>query len=297
MSASMRNGPAAGDPEFRGIDPDALGHLLKQMNAANRAIIGWLDAHPPPAGVPATGHQRAQEVSVWVAEQLGMLNRRYNYAITHPDTGGGIRTGPAVPPRPAIPGTGGQGGGSGLGDGVAPPRSPRTTPKGAGDDLGTFPNRQDAQKAARADAFVINRALKEGRPIPDEVWRRLGQHADDPDYTEELYDRLGPAGIADLIRRAAGDEARLRAISESLGTASFHLPMNAAWLKALLAEADRDGTRDITVRVLLDADMSRRTDDALARLGLLPGGAAPQAPGGPARTPAPVQPGADRPAL
>jgi hypothetical protein len=194
-----------------------------------------------------------------------------------------------------VPRAGGQGGGSGAGGTVEPPRRPHTTPKGAGDDLGAFPNRQDAQKAARSDALIINRSLKEGKPIPDEVWRHLRQHADDPDYTEELYDRLGPAGVADLIRRAAGDEARLSAISRSLGTASFHLPMNTAWLKALLAEADRNGTRDVTVQVLRDADMSRRTDDALARLGLLPGGA-PQDPGEPVRTPAPVTPGTDRPA-
>jgi|GEM_PF-2525980 len=262
MSASMRGGPAARDPQFRGIDPDALGHLLKQMTAANRAIIGWLEAHPPPPGVPVSGHLRAQEVSVWVGEQLGMLHRRYNYAITHPDPAGGPRPVPAAPFAPGVPRANGGGGTA-----EPPRRSP--TPRGAGDDIGLFPDRPSAQKAARADALAIERAIKGGGPIPQEVWRRLEQAADDPDYTEELYDRLGPAGVAELIKRAAGDEERLQALSRSLGTASFHLPMNTAWLKALLAEADRLGVRDIAVHVLSQAHFSPRTDAALDRLDLL----------------------------
>ncbi|REE99571.1 hypothetical protein [Thermomonospora umbrina] len=268
MSSSMRTGPAAADPEFRGIDPDALGHLLKQMSAADRAIQAWLTAHPPPPGVPTAGHRRAQEVSVWVMEQLSMLNRRYNYAITHPDPAGGVNTGPGARTGPSAPRSGGPGD-----SGWRPPRG--TTPKGAGPDTGNFRNRKDAQRAARLDAFLIKRSLEDGKPIPGDVWQRLKENADDPDYTEELYDRLGPAGVADLIKRAAGDEARLKAIAESLGVASHHLGMNTAWLKALLAEADRDGTRDLVLRVLRDAEMSPRTDDALRRLGLPPAAPVP----------------------
>lgn len=272
MSGSMRTGPAAHDPEFRGIDPAALGHLLKQMNSANRAIQGWLNAHPPPPGVPATGYQRAQDVSVWVTEQLSMLTRRYNYAITHPDPGGGPSTPAPMPSRPKTPRTGGQGTGGGVGS-VAPPKrppkTPRTTPKGAG-DIGHFPDRRTAEKAARADAIAVNRALKEHKPIPPDVWKRLKANADDPDYTETLIDRLGPGGIADLIKRAAGNEARLHVIQKALGTASHHLNMNAAWIKALLAEADLNGTRAVTIDLLLHADMSARTRAALAKLGLLP---------------------------
>ncbi|HEX2314758.1 MAG TPA: hypothetical protein VHJ17_13535 [Thermomonospora sp.] len=278
MSSSMRTGPAAADPQFRGIDPAALGHLLKQMSAADRAIQAWLAAHPPPPGVSAAGHRRAQEVSVWVTEQLSMLTRRYNFAITHPDPGGGVRPGPGAPPLPSTPPSGGHGGPGGPRWSPPrpspPPRQPRgLTPKGAGPDTGVFTTRRDAQRAARLDAQVVRRNLDAGRELPDDVWRRLAANAHDPDYTEELYDRLGPAGVADLIAAAAGNADRLGALADSLGTASFHLGMNAAWIRAVLAEADRDGTRDVVLRVLLDADMSPRTDGALARLGLLPGAA------------------------
>jgi hypothetical protein len=269
MSGSMRTGPAAGDPEFRGIDPVALGHVLKQMNAADRAIQGWLNAHPPPPGVSTQGYHRAQEVSVWVTEQLSMLTRRYNYAITHPDSGGGITPAPAPPQRPRTPSVPPARGGE-EGITVAPPPRRPTTPKGAGGELGNFPTRKAAEKAARADALAVGRAIKEGRPIPGDFWQRLKANADDPDYTETLYDRLGPAGTADLIKRAGGDEAKLKAIRESLGTASHHHTMNVAWIKAVLAEAERDGTTAVAISVLTQADMSQRTQDALAKLGLLP---------------------------
>lgn len=268
-SGSMRTGPAARDPEFRGIDPAALGHLLKQMNAANRAIQGWLNAHPPPPGVPAGGYQRAQDVSVWVSGQLSMLTRRHNYAITHPDTGGGPAAPAPLPAHPKVPRTGGTGGGGKV-KVTPPPKSPHTTPKGAGYELGNFPDRKAAEKAARSDAIAVSRAVKDGKPIPADVWKRLKANADDPDYTETLVEKLGPAGTADLINRAAGDQARLKVIRETIGTASHHTNMNTAWLKALLAEADHDGTRAATIDLLIHADMSRRTKDALAKLGLLP---------------------------
>ncbi|WP_157995979.1 hypothetical protein [Thermomonospora amylolytica] len=271
--SSMRTGPAAGDPQFRGIDPAALGHLIRQMHDADRAITGWLAAHPPPAGVSAEGHRRAQEVSVWVAEQLSMLHRRHNYAITHPDPAGGVRPGPAAPSRPPVPRAGGGAGGT---EGPRPvgvpgtPRTPPLTPNGAGPDLGAFPDQRAAQKAARTDALAVTRADRDGGPFPDEVWRRLRQNAGDPDYTAELYERLGPAGVAALIRQAGDDETRLEALSGSLGTASFHLGMNTVWLRTLLTESQRLGVRDTAEAVLLRADMSRRTDEALARLGVRP---------------------------
>lgn len=270
MSGSMRSGPAAGDPQFRGIDPAALGHLVKQMNAAGRAIQGWLNAHPPPPGVSTAGYHRAQEVDVWVTEQISMLTRRYNYAITHPDPAGGVTPTPAPPRRPRTPVSPSPGGGGGVRP-VTPPRrkQPPTTPKGAG-PIGNFPTRKAAEKAARADALIINRAIKQGEPIPDEVWKRLKANADDPDYTETLIERLGPAGVADLLKRAAGNEARLDVIQEAIAVASHHANLNVAWIKALLAEAERNGTRAVTVQVLIQADMSRRTREALAKLGLLP---------------------------
>lgn len=282
MSGSMR-AAAAADPGFRGIDPAALGQLVKQLNAADRAIQGWLNAHPPPPGVAAEGYHRAQDAGVWVSEQISMLTRRYNYAITHPDPVGGVTPAPAPPPRRAVPPAPAPGGGgAGVRPGRPPVRTPPpATPRGAG-PIGHYPDRRAAQRAARSDALVIGRAVEHREPIPDEVWKRLKANADDPDYTETLYERLGPAGTADLIRRAAGNDARLKVIQDSIGVASHHADLDAAWIRALLAEADRDGTRAAAVQVLTHAGVSRRTQAALVRLGLLPAGpTAPAAPRGP----------------
>uniref|UniRef100_UPI001A954B5E hypothetical protein n=1 Tax=Actinomadura roseirufa TaxID=2094049 RepID=UPI001A954B5E len=98
MTAQMRTGPAARDPGFRGIDPPALNQVIKQLQDAQRAITAWLDGHRPPPGVPAGGYRQADQVAQWAADQLGMLTRRYNFAITHPDGGGGVQATPAPAP-------------------------------------------------------------------------------------------------------------------------------------------------------------------------------------------------------
>ncbi|WP_396453803.1 hypothetical protein [Actinomadura sp.] len=273
MTAQMRTGPAARDPEFRGIDPPALDRVIRQLQDAQNAIRGWLDAHRPPPGVPAAGYRQADQVAQWAADQLGMLSRRYNYAITHPSPGGGVdappppapapppgdpRTDPVGTPRPAQP----------------PPRRtapggtpPGPTPRGAG-DIGDFPTRQAAAKAAKTDALAVVAAVQDGGPVPDAVWKHLRANADDPDYTEKLYERLGPAAAADLLKAAGGDEARLKAVRESLGTASHHVVMDAKWLRAFLAEADRAGVRPAAVRAVTGAGMSERTRAAAGGLGL-----------------------------
>ncbi|MEU9018872.1 hypothetical protein [Actinomadura sp. NPDC048394] len=287
MTAQMRTGPAARDPEFRGIDPPALDQVIKQLRDAQAAIAGWLNGHRPPAGVPAAGYRDADQVAHWVSGQLGMLARRYNFAITHPDPGGGVDAPPAPKPAPAPKRTGGAPGGTPRP--VRPPsrtspvRTVAPTPRGAG-DLGGYPDRPAAQKAARADALAVAAAVQGGKPVPDAVWKRLKADAGDPDYTETLYARLGPAGAADLVRAAHGDAARLKAVRESLGTSSHHLTMDVKWLRAYLAEADRAGVRPAAVQVVTEANMSARTREALVKLHLdarmhaegAPTGASPQ---------------------
>ncbi|MBC6461255.1 hypothetical protein HKK72_25750, partial [Actinomadura sp. HBU206391] len=306
------------DPNFRGIDPDALGELIKQVQAASAAITGWLNAHRPPPGVPTGGYRQAQQAEQWAAQQIGMLARRRNYAITHPDRGGGVQP-PASPPRrhgghgprghgadehgagkhgagarPHVrtgPGHRIDDAGHGTGAGGAPehggtggPPWHRTTPSGAGEDLGSYPDRQAAAKAARADAAAFERAAGGHGPVPADVWLRLGADADDPDYTEAFYARLGPAGTAELIAVAGRDDDdgadRVKAIEESLGTADRHLFMTERWLREVLAAADRTGHRAEVAGILDAADLSGRTDQALARLG--PQDAPP--PDGPAGT-------------
>ncbi|MFB4315704.1 hypothetical protein [Actinomadura sp. 21ATH] len=278
MTGQMRTGPAARDADFRGIDPPALNHLIRQMQDADNAIRGWLNGHRPPPGVPATGYREAQRVAEWTAGQLGMLTRRYNYAITHPDRGGGVEA-PAVPVLPGTPGTPGNRspGDASPGNGspspgpkpVEAPARPRpVTPVGAGGDLGNFPTRQDAAKAARTDALAVAAAVQDRDPVPKAVWERLRANAGDPDYTEKLYERLGPAAAADLLKAAGGDEARLAAVRESLGTASHHAAMDVRWLRAFLAQADHAEIRPVAVQVLAGAPLSERTREALNRLGL-----------------------------
>ncbi|MBW8480907.1 hypothetical protein [Actinomadura parmotrematis] len=280
MSAEMRTGPAARDAQFRGIDPDALHALVKQVTDAGTAIRGWLSAHRPPPGVPETGYRRADEVAGWTIEQLGMLSRRYNYAITHPDRGGGVTPPPASP----APGSGADQNSGGTGGTGAPkasaPRVPRRTapeptPRGAG-DIGNFPTQRAAAKAARTDALAVQAAVGDRKAVPADVWKHLAANSDDPDYTTALYERLGPAGVADLLAAAHGDEAKLKAVREALGVASHHATMDVKWLRTFLDEADRAGVRPVAVQVVTGAEVSARTREAIARLDLRAG--APAAP-------------------
>lgn len=277
MTAQMRTGPAARDPEFRGIDPPALNQVIRQLQDAQDTIRGWLNAHRPPPGVSAAGHRQADQVAQWVAGQLGMLSRRYNYAVTHPSPAGGVDAPPPPAPAPRPGGTAPAP--AGTPRPVKPPLkpaprnappskfTPEPTPRGAG-GIGNFPTRQAAAKAARTDALTAAAAVQDGGPVPDSVWRHLKANAGDPDYTEELYERLGPAGAADLLKAAGGDEARLEAVRKSLGVSSHHLPMDVKWLRAFLAEADRAGVRPAAVQVLTGAAMSERTRAAAAELDL-----------------------------
>jgi hypothetical protein len=73
-----------------------------------------------------------------------------------------------------------------------------------------------------------------------------------------------------LLKAAGGDQARVGAVRESLGTASHHLTMDVRWLRAFLAEADRAGVHPVAVQVLTGADMSRRTREAVGKLDLRP---------------------------
>jgi hypothetical protein len=275
MAAQMRTGPAARDPEFRGIDPPALNQVIRQLQDAQNAIQGWLNGHRPPPGVSAAGYRQADEVARWAAEQLGMLTRRYNFAVTHPSPGGGVGVPPAPAPAPSPRRTGGAPVGTPRPVTAPPHRTPppkavpQPTPHGAG-DIGHFPDRPAAARAARADALAVTTSAEDGRPVPDSVWRHLKADAGDPDYTEMLYERLGPAGAAELLKAAQGDRARLAAVQRSLGMAGHNLPMDVKWLRAFLAEADRAGIRPVAVQVLLGADMGARTREAVARLDLHP---------------------------
>jgi hypothetical protein len=275
---TMRAGPAPRDPDFRGIDTDALGHLIKQVKDATTAIKRWLNEHPLPPDVPRTGVRMATEVDLWASSQLGMLIRRRNYALTHPDR---VHEMPKTgSPPPGLGSRGGKGSGKGAGKGsgkgsgrgggrVVPSRGGRpprhTTPSGAGPHLGNFPTQQAAAKAAAADVLAIKKAEAQHSAPSDAVWRRLRDNADDPDYTAAFYTRLGPAGTAALIAAAHGDRPRLDVISESFGTGSHQAPIDEKWLRALLAGAGPAQHAEV-VQVLRTADLSDKAEAALHRL-------------------------------
>jgi hypothetical protein len=235
----------ARDKDFVGVDIDAMARLIHQMGGAASAISAWLRTNGAlPPSVPRTGLRQASAVHQWVGGQSGMLTRRRNYAITHLSQGGH-----SMPQVSA----------GGLG------KSPhRTTKAGAGREVGNFPDVHAATRAGAADGSAFEKNAKNEKNI----WRHLAANADDPDYAHGLYDRLGPAGTARLIKAAVGDKEHLTAVETSLGVASHHMTMNEKWLRAMLDEALREGVRDDAVRVLEHAGLGHRAKVALGHLGL-----------------------------
>jgi hypothetical protein len=262
---------AARDKDFVGVDIDAMARLIKQMSGASGAISAWLRTNGAlPPSVPRTGLRQAQAVHTWTDGQPGMLTRRRNYAITHLS-----HAGHSLPHVSA----GGLGG-----------FRRRTTAAGAGPHVGDFADVDAATKAGAADASAIRTSAAAHDPMPADVWKRLAASADDPDYTHGMYDRLGPAGTAGLIKAAVADPAHLTAVRTSLGVACHHLTMNENWLRAMLDEAQRLGVRDDAVHVLAQAGLAHRTRVALGHLGLVEM-VATRASG----TPPPERAGADTP--
>lgn len=240
---------AARDKDFVGIDTAAIARLVEQMTSASNAITAWLRTNAAlPPSVARTGLRQAAAVESWARAQPGMLSRRHAYAIAH------LSKGAADMPRVSAGHLGGHPG--------------RTTAAGAGHTVGHFPTAHAATGAGAADAAAIQAVLREHRPVPASVWKRLAANAGDPDYAKGLYARLGPAGAAGLIGAALGHEARLAAVRGSLGIASHHLRMDEKWLRALLDEATRKGVHDDVVRVLEHAGLDRRAKVALGHIGL-----------------------------
>jgi hypothetical protein len=241
---------AARDKDFVGVDIVAMAQLTRQMGGASSAISAWLRVNATlPPGVSRAGLHQASAVRAWVGGQSGMLTRRRDYAVAHLSEGG--------PDMPRVSA-------GGLG------HSPRrTTPAGAGPHVGNFPDAHAAARAAAADATKIRKAADGHHAVPAEVWKHLAANADDPDYARALYDRLGPAGTAGLIRSALADEDHLAAVRASLGLASHHLTINEKWLREMLDAALRDGVRDDAVHLLSQAGLGHRAKVALGHLGLM----------------------------
>ncbi|ROO83885.1 hypothetical protein EDD29_1394 [Actinocorallia herbida] len=133
---------ASRDPNFRGADAAALSQLIRQMERAADDIGTWLSAHPPPAGVAADGYRDARVVQQWVADQLGMLNRRRaaaSAALDDPDIPVG------TPPGTDSADSPGSGNGPGTDDDPVPsPDVPADTDAEGGTGSGTDDDDLDA---------------------------------------------------------------------------------------------------------------------------------------------------------
>lgn len=204
MTAQMRTGPAARDPSFRGIDPPALNQVIRQLQDAESAIRGWLNGHRPPPGVsamrlpagrrgrpvggrparhadpplqlrrhaPRQGRRRPGAHAPVPGSRPGTVRRRRNRRRPR----GGrlarvrVRFGRRVRwvRRPRF-GRRDVHAGHPAED-RAVPRQP--TPNGAG-DLGAFPDRRAAAKAAKADALAVAAAAGGGVRVPGSVWTHL----------------------------------------------------------------------------------------------------------------------------
>lgn len=253
----MREGPASRDSQFRGIDTDALGHLIQQMTNASDRINGWLSSHRPPPGVSAAGYRQAATVELWAADQLSMLTRRRNYALTHRDQPTVVAPAPPVKTNPT------------------PEQTPKPAPKpklpedkpthlvitGSG-KIGDFPNSKAAEKAAASDALAIKTAQQNGQPVPKDVWKQIAAHSHDPEYTAALYERLGPEGVAQLIKAAGANKVEIKSIIESVTAADHLLHMDDKWIAALLAEADRLHNREHVVQILNATPLAPRLPEA-----------------------------------
>lgn len=261
------------DPNFRGIDTDALGQLVKQTTDAANAIQSWLGSHPAPPGVSASGYTAAADVGRWVGNQLGMLTRRRNFALSHPDQGGNL---PTTPPPRKLGKTNGSGTpagtpGSTPGSGQSPakPRR-RIVPAGAGPHLGSYPTTSAAVKAATGDVAAIKKALHDHTLIPASVWQHLRADAKDPDYTRALVEGLGPAGVAGLINAAGNSQTELHEISAALGTASRQMTVTRGWVSSLLTHSAALHDRPTAVKVLTGAPWSVKAKATVGKI-LSPG--------------------------
>ncbi|GAB3668852.1 hypothetical protein GCM10027589_35660 [Actinocorallia lasiicapitis] len=243
------------DANFRGIDTDALAHLIQQMRTASASIEQWLSAHPAPPGVSGTGYRQAVAAQRWIEDQIGMLTRRRIYALTHQDNPDIVAAAPPVKSKPvptfkeaSIPP-------SELG--IPAESDLNVNEQGQFQDVGT------ATSTGSADATAIRRAVEAKEPIPNEVWQRIQAHAKDPNYAAALYARLGPEGTARLIDAAQGDKARLEALITSLTIADNKVRFDNAWLASVLAEADRLGAGSTAREIFSATPLAPRIDDSI----------------------------------
>ncbi|MEV8567867.1 hypothetical protein AB0436_20205 [Streptomyces sp. NPDC051322] len=159
--------PDDGGGDFRGINPDRLGDLIKVINtnsgdgasAAQSRINSW-SSHAHRLQMDTTRLSKMTKHLNWAHDQLPMLRRRHSLAMDEEKRDKEI----------------------GLGGGMVS--------AGAG-DIGKYKTQSEAQKAAKKDA----KAYKDGDMDLDEYMKKLEANQTDPDYCKAAMAELGDTAL------------------------------------------------------------------------------------------------------
>ncbi|WP_327667176.1 hypothetical protein OHN37_26665 [Streptomyces sp. NBC_00485] len=159
--------PDDGGGDFRGINPDRLGDLIRAVNsstgdggaAAQPHINSWM-SHARRLQMDTSRLSKMTKHLSWAHDQLPMLRRRHSLAMDEEKQDKEI----------------------GLGGGMVS--------AGAG-DMGAYKTQSEAQKAAKKDA----KAYKDGDMGLDEYMKKLEANQNDPDYCKAAMDELGDTAL------------------------------------------------------------------------------------------------------
>ncbi|MCX5050280.1 hypothetical protein [Streptomyces sp. NBC_00474] len=159
--------PDDGGGDFRGINPDRLGDLIRAVNsstgdggaAAQPHINSWM-SHARRLQMDTARLSKMTKHLSWAHDQLPMLRRRHSLAMDEEKQDKEI----------------------GLGAGMVS--------AGAG-DMGAYKTQSEAQKAAKEDA----KAYKDGDMGLDEYMKKLEANQNDPDYCKAAMDELGDTAL------------------------------------------------------------------------------------------------------
>jgi hypothetical protein len=188
--------PDDGGGDFRGINPDRLGDLIRVINtntgdgaaAAQPHINSWM-AHARRLQLDTARLSKMTKHLSWAHDQLPMLRRRHSLAMDEEKRGKEI----------------------GLGGGMVS--------AGAG-DIGKYKSQSEAQKAAKKDA----KAYKDGDMGLDEYMKMLEANQNDPDYCKAAMDELGDTALyrlqdGPMMYNPGDPEAGTRILATAVATA------------------------------------------------------------------------------
>jgi hypothetical protein len=188
--------PDDGGGDFRGINPDRLGDLIRVINtntgdgaaAAQPHLNSWM-AHARRLQLDTSRLSKMTKHLSWAHDQLPMLRRRHSLAMDEEKRGKEI----------------------GLGGGMVS--------AGAG-DIGKYKSQSEAQKAAKKDA----KAYKDGDMGLDEYMKMLEANQNDPDYCKAAMDELGDTALyrlqdGPMMYNPGDPEAGTRILATAVATA------------------------------------------------------------------------------